>query len=191
MERGHLNCSRSVRPRKRQKLSRKTSCGTKKESCACPKPRFHHSSNKVSCAKCTPNSTSAALLPKGGRWPTPLARPPGATALRWRLDTTVQPDEFRPQPFRNTYAHIPAGGLRITSWNTRGLLGFSSLDPDCKGPEVQVPSPTARSARETECFTAQSTVLTQCLMTSTFADGNLSAGGSAVLSSKTRSHPTA
>ena len=47
----------------------------------------------------------------------------GPPHLRSRRDALQPPEVLRDHLARNTCVHIPAGGLRCISWNTRGLLG--------------------------------------------------------------------
>ena len=43
--------------------------------------------------------------------------------LRWRRDALQPPEVHRDRLNRDTCTHIPDGGLRCDTWNTRGLIG--------------------------------------------------------------------
>ena len=63
--------------------------------------------------------------PNDGHLEDALLAPP---QLRWRRDALQSPELQRGCLERNTGVHIPEGGLRCVTWNTRGLIGspFSS-----------------------------------------------------------------
>ena len=50
----------------------------------------------------------------------------GPPLQRWRRDALQPPAVPWGQPARDTCVHVPTGGLRCVSWNTRGLLGSTA-----------------------------------------------------------------
>ena len=65
--------------------------------------------NFLTCSEVGPMSLEWPLAPQGG--------------LRWRRDALQPPEVQRDRLNRYTCAHIPDGGLRCVTWNTRGLFG--------------------------------------------------------------------
>ena len=57
--------------------------------------------------------------PNNGHLEDALLAPPH---LRWRRDAHEPPEIQRGCLDRNTGVHIPEGGLRCVTWNTRGLV---------------------------------------------------------------------
>ena len=53
----------------------------------------------------------------------PDGAPPAPPHPRWRRDALQPPQIQRGGLDRNTCVHIPEGGLRCVTWNTRGLIG--------------------------------------------------------------------
>ena len=51
---------------------------------------------------------------------------PATPHLRWRRDALQPPEIQRVRKDRHMCAHIPEGGLRCVTWNTRGLVGSPS-----------------------------------------------------------------
>ena len=49
------------------------------------------------------------------------------------------PEVLRHQPTWDTCVHIPTGGLRCVSWNTRGLLGSTAYLSNLQGTEAKLP----------------------------------------------------
>ena len=53
----------------------------------------------------------------------PENAPLGLPHLRWRRDALQPPEVQRDRLAGNTCVHIPDGGFRCITWNTKGLLG--------------------------------------------------------------------
>ena len=87
----------------------------------------------VTCLQVGPMSLEWAVAPSGGSDQSSLSpsqedallAPP---RLRWRRDALQPPEIQRGCLDRKTGVHIPEGGHRCATWNTRGLVGspFSS-----------------------------------------------------------------
>ena len=67
-------------------------------------------------------SLSTHFLQKDAKSDRPGNAHLGPPHQRWRRDVLQHLELFRDQPTRDTCVHIPTGGLRCVSWNTRGLL---------------------------------------------------------------------
>ena len=58
---------------------------------------------------------------------------PALPHLRWRGDALQPPQVQQFGVDRNTCVHIPDGGLRCVTWNTRGLIGSVSSSQNLQG----------------------------------------------------------
>ena len=71
----------------------------------------------------------------------------GPPHQRWRSDALQPPEILQPRQERDTCAHLPEGGLRCVSWNTRGLLGSASSFSGFQGTEAPLLQTTCRKER--------------------------------------------
>ena len=115
---------------------------------------------------------------------------PGPPHQRWRRDAPQPLEILQPRQGMETCVHIPEGGLRCASWNTRGLLGSTASS------QVSSEQKQKHLQRLTEkndivclqeahgkdfCLQALQVQHTQFRMFGTFIPKNVNAGGSAVL----------
>ena len=90
----------------------------------------------LTCSQVGPMSLGWPLAPQGGLAQSHHTMPPedangehpgdaefALPHLRWRRDALQPPEVLRDRLNKNTYVHLPDGGLRCISWNTRGLVG--------------------------------------------------------------------
>ena len=121
-------------------------------------------------------------LPYARRWITPLHA--GAVV------PFLLPVAGGGQPATDTCVSIPPAGLRIASWNTRGLLGFTASPQRTREREHHClqrlcdSSDTVclqESHGNIEVLRALSTIHSQWHMAANFVEGNVNAGGSAKL----------
>ena len=71
----------------------------------------------------------------------------GPPHQRWRSDALQPPEILQHRQERDTCAHLPEGGLRCVSWNTRGLLGSASSFSGFQGTEATLLQTTCRKER--------------------------------------------
>ena len=120
----------------------------------------------------------------------PGGAPLGPSQLRWRRDALQPPEVQRDHLARNTCAHIPDGGLRCISWNTRGLLGSPASSQHSR---IRKHAYLARLARNNDIICLQEThgkdeflqaiqvLVPQFRLFGTFIPNNVNASGSAIV----------
>ena len=108
--------------------------------------------------------------------------------LRWRRDALQPPGVQRVQLSRNTCIHIPDGGLRCVTWNTRGLLGSPASPQRSREKHIYFTRLTWNNDiiciqeihGKDEFLQAMQVLPPQFRLSGTLIPNNLNAGGSAV-----------
>ena len=110
--------------------------------------------------------------------------------LRWRRDALQPPGVQRDQLSRNTCVHIPDGGLRCVTWNTRGLIGSPASSQRSREQKHNYFSRLTKNNGiictqeihgKDEFLQAIQVLVPQFRLHGTFKPNNLNAGGSAVV----------
>ena len=92
--------------------------------------------NSITCSHVGPTSLESLVVPPGG-FDQPSLSPsredvndellenahPAPPQLRWRRVALQPPEIQRVRLAKDTCVHVPDGGLRCVTWNTRGLIG--------------------------------------------------------------------
>ena len=111
----------------------------------------------------------------------------GPPHQRWRRHDLQLPEVLRGQPTRDTCVHVPTGGLRCVSWNTRGFLGSTASSQRSREQKHIYLTRLARNSdiiclQETqdEFLQAVQILHTQFRLFGTFTLNNVNAGGSPI-----------
>ena len=107
---------------------------------------------------------------------------------RWRRGALQPPEVRQLRQERDTCVHIPVGGLRCVSWNTRGLLGSTASDVSREQTQKYLKRVTDKNDviclqeahGKDEFLQALQVLHTLFRMFGTFITDKLNAGGSAI-----------